>query len=105
VALPLRPTRGPLRTADVLIVTGVTPKVAAYNTKDGKSAGDVPAGAQLAAAPHVVEGGHNAMPLLVLVTSDIAKGASVNALTRSLDPPIVPIVPLPNITAVPLPKS
>lgn len=105
VALPLRPTRGPLRAADVLIVSGLSSKVAAYGTKDGKSAGDVPAGAQLASAPHLVEGGHNALPLLILVTSDIAKGAVVNALSRSIEPPIVPVAPLPNITAVPVPKS
>jgi outer membrane protein assembly factor BamB len=103
--VPFRPTRGPLRAADVLIVTGLSSKVAAYATKDGKTAGDVPAGGDVAAAPHLVGAGHAATPLLILVTSDIAKGATVVALSRSIEPPIVPIAPLPNITAVPLPKS
>ncbi len=103
--LPLRPTRGPLRASQVLIVTGIAPKVAAYNTKDGKAAGDVPSSGDLAAAPQLIEGGRTTNPLLILVTSDIAKGAGVAALTRAIDPPVVPIVPLPNITPVTVPKS
>jgi outer membrane protein assembly factor BamB len=103
--LPLRPTRGPVRASDVLIVTGIAPKVAAYTTKDGKAAGDVPATGDLAAAPRLIEGGGTTKPLLILVTSDIAKGAAVAALTRSIDPPVVPIVPLPNVTPVMVPKS
>jgi hypothetical protein len=39
--------------------------------------------------------------MLVAVTRDIAKGATVTALARSFDPPIVPMAPLPNITAIP----
>jgi outer membrane protein assembly factor BamB len=103
--LPLRPTRGPLRAGEVLVVTGLSPKVATYYAKDGKAATDVPAGADIAAQPRLVAGGHAATPLLILVTSDLAKGAVVAAFTRSNEPPIVPIAPLPNITPVPVPKS
>ena len=103
--LPLRPTRGPLRASDVLIVTGIASKVAAYNTKDGKPAGDVPSTGDLAAAPRLIEGGRATKPILILVTTDIAKGATVAALTRAIDPPVVPIVPLPNVTPVTVPKS
>jgi len=103
--LPLRPTRGPLRVLDALIVTGIAPKVAAYTTKDGKPAGDVPSTGDLAAAPQLVGGAGTTKPLLILVTSDIAKGAGVAALTRASEPPVVPIVPLPNITPVMVPKS
>ncbi|HEY2908207.1 MAG TPA: PQQ-binding-like beta-propeller repeat protein [Vicinamibacterales bacterium] len=103
--LPIRPTRGPLRASDALIVAGIAPKVVAYNTKDGKPAGDVPSTGDLAAAPQLVEIDPAAKPILILVTSDIAKGAGVAALTRATDPPVVPIAPLPNITLVMVPKS
>jgi outer membrane protein assembly factor BamB len=103
--LPLRPTRGPLRAGDVLIATGIAPTVAAYRTKDGKPAGDVPASGDLAASPRLIETTGPAKPLLILVTSDIAKGALVSALTRTMEPPVLPIAPLPNITPVTVPKS
>jgi len=105
VPLPLRPTRGPTQAGDTVIVTGVTAKIAAYTTKDGKSAGEVPPGGDLAAAPHVIEGGEHALPVLIIVTRDIAKGALVSAFVRSIEPPIVPMAPLPNVVTVPLAKE
>ncbi|HTK29330.1 MAG TPA: PQQ-binding-like beta-propeller repeat protein [Vicinamibacterales bacterium] len=106
-ALPLRPARGPVLAGGTLIVTGLSSTARAYDTKDGKVAGDVAAGAELAAGPHLVAGTGTAalasLPTLIVVTRDIAKGATVTALTRSIDPPIVPMAPLPNpalITAV-----
>jgi outer membrane protein assembly factor BamB len=103
--LPMRPARGPTQAGDVLIVTGLTSKVAAFAAKDGKPAGDVPASGDLAAPPHLIATGAHALPVLIMVTRDIAKGATVTAFTRSVEPPVAPIAPLPNITTVPLPKS
>jgi outer membrane protein assembly factor BamB len=105
VSLPIRPTRGLLRVGNVLVVTGLSAKVAAYNTADGKPAGDVPARGDLAAPPRIVEGGPAGTPIVIVVTSDIAKGALVTAFTKSHEPPIVPMAPLPNIIPVPVPKS
>jgi outer membrane protein assembly factor BamB len=99
--LPMRPTRGPTQAGDVIMVTGLTPKVAAYAAKDGKPAGDVPPAGDIAAAPHLVEAGGHALPSLILVTRDIAKGALVSAFARSIEPPIVPMAPLPNVVKVP----
>src|SRR4029077_5563820 len=96
-ALRLGRARGPRPPADAVIATGISPKVAAYGLKDGKPAGDVPASGDVAAAPRLVGGAAGGRPLLILVTTDIAKGAVVTALTRAIDPPVVPIVPLPNI--------
>jgi outer membrane protein assembly factor BamB len=105
VTLPIRPTRGPLRALDVVIVTGTSPKIAVYGTKDGKAAGEVPASGDVAAPPRLLGGANGGTPLLILVTTDIAKGAVVSALTRSIEPPVVPIVPLPNIISMAPPKS
>jgi outer membrane protein assembly factor BamB len=105
-ALPLRPARGPLLAGDTLIVTGLSATARAFNAKDGKAATDVPAGAELAATPHLVKRDTKgaALPVLIVVTRDIAKGAVITALSRAIDPPIVPMAPLPNTIAVPLPK-
>jgi len=101
-ALPLRPARGPVLAGDTLIVTGLSSTARAYDTATGKPAGEIAAGAELAAAPHLLTGSAAALPTVIVVTRDIAKGATVAALTRSIDPAIVPIAPLPNLTPVPV---
>jgi len=103
-ALPLRPSRGPVLAGDALIVSGLAPTARAYSARDGKPAGEIAPGGELAAPPHLVVQGANGQPMLIAVSRDIAKGATVTALARSFDPPIAPMSPLPNITAVPLPK-
>lgn len=103
--LPMRPSRGPTQAGDVVVVAGIGPALAAYNARDGKSAGEMPRAGELAAAPHVVDAVNRPLPLLIVVTRDIAKGALVSAFTRSIDPPVAALAPLPNPTTVPLPKE
>lgn len=93
-ALALRPTRGPVRAGDALIVSGLAPNAPAYWLKDGLPAGDVPAVGELAVAPHVVDGA--ALPTLVLVTRSLTEGTMVRALKRSYEPATSPVGPLPN---------
>ena len=94
--LPLRPTRGPLRVARTLIVSGVAPTLRAYNMTDGTPAGDVPTTGELAGSPHGESNGPAGSPELVVVTRDIAKGATATLFMRQLDPaPSAPSV-LPN---------
>jgi putative pyrroloquinoline-quinone binding quinoprotein/putative pyrroloquinoline-quinone-binding quinoprotein len=101
--LPMRPTAGPVRAVETLVVAGIGPTLRAYNLSDGTSAGEVPAGADVTAAPHVFLDPINKLPLLLFVTQDIAKGgASAKLVTRSFDPPITPIAPLPNLITVSL---
>jgi outer membrane protein assembly factor BamB len=95
-ALPLRPASGPLKAGDTLVVTGVSPALRAYKVQDGKSAGELPTAGELAAPPHLFTGPSHSFPILVAVTRDIVKGSTVVALTRSVEPAIVPITPLPN---------
>jgi len=96
-ALPLRPTSGPIRAAQALLVTGVAEKLPAYGAGDGTPAGDVAPGGEIAAPPHVLTLPGTYGPVVIVVTRDIVKGATVKALTRSIEPLIVtPIGALPN---------
>jgi outer membrane protein assembly factor BamB len=99
--LPLRPTRGPVKAGDLLIVSGVAATAPAYLIKDGSPAGSIAGGGELAAAPHVVP--NQTLPTLALVVRDLAEGTIVHTITRSIDPAPVPIAPLPN--PIPPPPS
>jgi outer membrane protein assembly factor BamB len=104
-ALPLRPTTGPLRAGDALIVAGPAPTLRAYNVQDGKAAGEVAMAGELAAPPHLFTLAEGSFPIVIAVTRDIIKGAIVVAQTRSVDPAVVPILPLPNVTSMSPPGS
>jgi outer membrane protein assembly factor BamB len=99
--LPLRPTRGPVVADDLLLISGIPPNVPAYLMKDGTAAGEIAAGGELAAAPHVVTGASR--PMVALVTRDIAQGTIVRALVRSVEPPVSAVAPLPNPVNPPKP--
>lgn len=94
-ALPLRPTQGPLQAGAVLVVTGVAPTLRAYNIKDGTPAGDLATGGELAARPYLVPTSPGLPPRLLVVTRDIAKGATALLLGRRIEPSIEPLAPLP----------
>ena len=103
-ALPGRPTRGVVRVGDLLLVSGLAPKVSAFAMKDGSPAGDITSPGELAAAPFVtlVRG----VPQVVLVSRDVAKGTRVLAVRRLIDPPMntqLPVLPgaVTTIPAVP----
>jgi outer membrane protein assembly factor BamB len=104
--LPLRPTSGPAKVGETIVVTGVAPIVRGYHAKDGKAAGDLPTGGEIAAPLHVFNDSTRPLPMLILLTRDIVKGATVTALTRSIEPAIAPVEPLPNaITLAPTPPT
>ena len=90
--LPLRPTRGPLKIDRTLVVSGIAPTLRAYNMKDGSPAGDVPGSGELAGSPYATPGS----PQILMVTRDIAKGATATLFMRQLDPPLNPLAALPN---------
>ena len=92
--LPLRPRSGPLVAADTLVVAGLTPGVRAFRTANGAPAGDIPTASDVAAPPHVMRGATG--PVVVVVTRDLLTGATVQALTRQIEPAVTPVAPLPN---------
>jgi hypothetical protein len=77
-------------------VSGAAPRVVAFNMKDGTPAGEVAAAGELAAAPHVIAAATAGQPMVIVVGRDIAKGAVVSALARSIDPVMAPLSTLPN---------
>lgn len=101
--LPLRPTRGPVVAGNVLIVSGVPANSPAYLIKDGTPAGDIAAGGELATSPHVVPNG--ALPMVALVTRDIANGTVVSTIIRAIDPTPVAVSPLPGAFNPPIPGA
>jgi outer membrane protein assembly factor BamB len=101
--LPFRPTAGPVRAGATIVVAGLAPTLRAFNLKDGAPAGDFPAGGDLAAAPHVFIDPEGDAPMLLVLTRDIAKGASLTLVARSSDPAAAPFAALPNpVTAAPV---
>ena len=96
-ALPLRPAWGAVKVGGSIVVAGQSASAKAYNLKDGQPVGDLAAGAEIAAAPHAVDQAHATLPVVVLVTRDIAHGAAAVLMTRSLEPALVPVTPLPNV--------
>jgi outer membrane protein assembly factor BamB len=101
--LPLRPSTGPLKWSQTLVVAGTTPGLQAYNAADGKPAGQSPTASELSAPPHLVSDPSWPLPILLAVTSDITGRTTVTASTRTVEPAIVSIAPLPNAAVPALP--
>lgn len=102
-ALTLRPTRGPLRADDAIVVSGLSRNALAFSTRDGSPAGELAGEGELAAMPYLVDEGTT--PTLVLVTRDFTNGTVVRALTRSYEPSTGRIAPLPNPVMPPRPPG
>ena len=98
--LALRPAWGPVRAGSTIIVSGLTASLPAYDLKDGKPAGEVAAGGEVAAPPHALEELGTKKPMLLFVTHDIAKGASAALVARSFDPPMIPVAPLKDLVQI-----
>ena len=103
-ALPGRPTRGPVRAADLLLVTGLAPRLNAYAMKDGAPAGEIATPGEMAAAPFITD--VHGLPQVVLVARDVAKGTRVLAFRRLVDPPMnTPMPMLPGAITIAKPGS
>lgn len=95
--LSLRPTWGAVKVGGSIVVAGQSAGAKAFNLKDGQPAGDLPAGAEVAATPHAFDHPDTKLPVVLFVTRDIAKGAAAVLMTRSVEPPLGPVAPLPNM--------
>ena len=102
--LQFRPAWGPIRAADALVLTGVDGPAHAFMLKDGAPAGDMmtESGAELAAPLHVFDSPGTIGPTVVAVTRRLASGATVTAASRSIDPPVLPLLPLPGLVPMAL---
>jgi outer membrane protein assembly factor BamB len=97
-ALPLRPTTGTVVAGRAVIVGGLSPTLLGYGVVDGTPAGEIAMAGEIAAPPHALDAPDVAAPRIVAVARDIAKGATVIAVERSVEPPNAPMQPLPNAT-------
>jgi outer membrane protein assembly factor BamB len=100
-AMPVRPTAGPVKAGDALIVPGIGRSMPAYALSDGRPVGELTvAGEPAAGAPHVHLPRPEGLPVVITVGRELAKGATVTAVTRSTEPPVAPLKPLPNAAPI-----
>ena len=100
--LTVRPVSGPLKYRETLVVAGTTPVVQAYNTRDGKSLGQlytVPT--ELSAPPYLFVDRARVFPVLATISSDIVGHATLTGATRDMELTSKLFVPLPNVERVP----
>jgi outer membrane protein assembly factor BamB len=94
-ALTGRPTRGPVRVGDVLLVSGLSSKVNGFAMGDGNPAGDITVNGELSAPPYALT--IDALPQVVVVARDLAKGIQMVAVRRNVEPSTnAPLAQLPN---------
>jgi hypothetical protein len=98
--LPFRPSAGPLGAGNALVVSGLSPTLRAFAMKDGSPAGDVSLAGEPAAPPQMLQPSEAVTPWLLVVTRDIAKGATAALLTRAIEPALTPTSALPNPLAI-----
>ena len=99
--LSFRPTAGPVKADDTLIVNGIVPGLKGFSTKDGRPSGDQTTSGELAAPLHFLSNPLTGTNELIVITRDVLKGATVTALRRSGDPAIAPFAALPNAMRAP----
>jgi len=58
---------------------------------------DITTDAEIAAPPHALVDPRTGLPMLLLITRDIARGAAATLVMRSFEPVISPVNPLPNV--------
>jgi outer membrane protein assembly factor BamB len=95
-ALPFRATSAPQLAGGTVVVSGQSPAIKTFSAKDGTPGVDIAAGEDVAAAPRVLQDPATGLPMLAVVTRNITKGDSVTLSIRSLEPPAIPMAPLPN---------
>ena len=98
--LSLRPTTGPIRAGDTIIVTGLAETLPAFAATDGSQAGELTPGGEVVAPPHILEIPGIYGPVVVAITRDVVKGATVSAHARSIEPPILTSISLPNLVTL-----
>jgi outer membrane protein assembly factor BamB len=103
--LPLRPVTGPVRAGSSIVVTGFAPSLRVFKLTDGSVGGEIPAAPEVAAPPYVFDDVATHRPMLLVITRDLATGATATLLTHSFEPPAQPVSPLPNAVTVGLPTT
>jgi outer membrane protein assembly factor BamB len=98
--LPMRPAWGPVKAGSTIIVAGRASSLPAFDVKDGQPAGELSATGEVAALPLAIAEPRLRTPMLLMLSHDIAKGASVSLHARSFEPAITPVAALPNLITI-----
>ena len=82
--------------------TAIPPEVQGESAGLGSGAKPSPIASdmEIAAPPHLVDNPVTHLPMVLLLTRDIARGAGATLVTREFDPPLVPLSPLPNMVMI-----
>ncbi len=101
-SLTFRPVWPPVKAADTIVVAGIAGAPRAFYAKDGVPAGEmgITSTTELAAPIHVFDSPSALGPVVLAVTRTLAKGASLMAASRAIEPQTLPLVPLPGILPV-----
>jgi outer membrane protein assembly factor BamB len=89
--LPSRPSGGPLRTADVVIVPTVSADIGVYNAETGKAAFTIKAAGELGGVPFLRDNPRATATRLVAVSRD----GTLQGFAPRFEPPPVPFAALP----------
>jgi len=63
-------------------------------------AASVAADTEVGAPPHVIEDPSTHLPMLLMITRDIARGAAATLVTRDFEPQLTPVLALPNLIQI-----
>ena len=98
--LPFRPAWGAVRAGSTVVVAGQTSSLRAFAVKDGAASGTIDAGGEVAAPMHVLQDPGSDLPMLIVTTRDVAKGAATRLVTRGVEPALAPVAPLPDLVTL-----
>ena len=97
--LPTRPVRGAAKAGDAVLVSGLGNIVQGFRGRTGERLGDISVTGPIAAPPAFVDDPELLFPIIVVVSHEIDKGATVTAFARSLTIPEVPRAQLTDLIA------
>ena len=91
-----------LSMADALgsVPAAIPPEIAEALTPAAGLAASVAADAEVGAPPHAFEDPVTHLPMLLMITRDIARGAAATLVARDFEPPLSAVTPLPNLITI-----
>ena len=80
--------------------SAIPPEIAGASTPAGGLAASIAADAEVGAPPHAIEDPLTHLPMVLIITRDIARGAAATLVARDFEPSLSPVVALPNLIMI-----